>query len=66
METFKDTAQRLMKEAGLSYHQTGVRMGIPENVARQVVWRFINGTNPSVAMVVKFANAVGADVEELL
>ncbi len=55
-----------MKEAGLSYQQTGLKMGIPRNVARQVVHRFINGNNPSASMAVKFAKAVDVEVGVLL
>ena len=66
METFDAKAKRLLKEAGLSYRNVGVKMGYDASQARQVVHRFIHGTNPSAVMVAKFAKALGMTVEKLL
>jgi len=65
-ETFDAKAKRLMREAGLSYQQTGQKMGFPKELARQMVYRFINGKNPSAAIVAKFAKAVGVPMEDVL
>lgn len=66
VETFADKAKRLLKQSGLTYQQAGERMGFPHAEARQAVYRFINGKNPSAAMVVKFAKALGVTVEEVM
>jgi transcriptional regulator with XRE-family HTH domain len=59
-------ARRLVKKTGLTYQQVGERMGYPPESARQSAWRFLNVTNPSVAMLLKFAKAMNIDVKELL
>lgn len=59
-------ARRLAKESGLSYKKIGLKMGYPPESARQSVSQFLNGTNPSVAMLLRFADAIGVDPKELL
>lgn len=66
METFADKAKRLLKQSGLTYQQAGERMGFPRAEARQAVYRFINGRNPSLVMAVKFARTLGVTVEDVL
>ena len=66
MDHFSAKAKQLMKSRKLTYQETGERMGYPPSDARQAVYRFINGKNPSISMVAKFARALGVKVEELL
>jgi len=65
-QTVLSKAKRLATKSGLTYQQMGVRMGYPKESARQSVGQFLNSTNPSVAMLVKFAKALGVDAKELL
>lgn len=66
MECFADKAKRLLSESGLSYRQVGERMGYDGEFARQSVYRFIHGRNPSAIMVKRFAEALGVEVKQLL
>lgn len=66
METFTDKAKQLLRESSLTYRQVGERMGFDSRFARQSVYRFIHGNNPSAAMVRRFASALEVDAGELL
>jgi len=66
MSTFEVKAKRLLKESGLSYREVGEKMGYHPDSARQMVYRFLLGRNPSAAAVAKFAKALGKQVEEVL
>jgi len=59
-------AKRLAKKSGLTYQEIGVRMSYPPESARQSVGQFLNSTNPSVAMLKRFAKALGVKPGELL
>lgn len=59
-------AKKLAQKSGLSYRQLGVRMGYPSESARQSVWQFLHGTNPTIAKLQRFAKALGVNVGELL
>jgi len=59
-------AKLLAVKSGKTYHEIGILMGYPQESARQSVWQFLRGTNPSVAMVKRFATAIGAKTTELL
>jgi hypothetical protein len=59
-------ARQLIQESKLTYQVVGEKMGHPKESARQSVWNFLNGKNPSVATLKRFANALGIDVKELL
>ena len=65
-ETVTEKAKQLLKESSLTYEEVGIRMGYPLESARQNVWNFLNGKNPSMAMVKRFAEAIAVDVTELL
>jgi transcriptional regulator with XRE-family HTH domain len=58
-------AKRLARTSGLTYQEIGVRMGYPPESARQSVGQFLNSRNPSVAMLIRFAEALGADIRSL-
>ena len=64
--TVLQKAKQLAQESGLTHQQIGEKMGYPPESARQSTWQFLNGTNPSVAMIVRFAKAIGVNVKELL
>ena len=64
--TFEKKAKRLLAESGLTYSEVGKRMGFHPDSARQMVYRFLNGRNPSASMASKFAKALGKSVEEVL
>ena len=65
-EAFAAKAKLLLREAGLTYQQAGERMGYDPAQARQAVYRFIHGNNPSAAMVTKFIKALGKKLEDVL
>jgi len=56
----------LMRESELTYQEVGERMGYHRDSARQIVYRFVHGRNPSAAAVAKFAKALGLTVEDVL
>jgi len=66
MEAFDVRAKRLMRESELTYQEVGERMGYHRDSARQIVYRFVHGRNPSAAAVAKFAKALGLTVEDVL
>jgi len=59
-------ARRLAKKSGLTYKQIGQKMGYPPESARQSVSQFLRGASPSVAMLIKFAKAIGVKPGDLL
>jgi len=65
-ETVLKNAKKRLSALGLTYQQVGERMGYPPESARQSVSQFLNGTNPTVAMLLRFAEAAGGDPGELL
>ena len=66
IKTVLKKAKRLVKKSGLTYQEVGERMGYPKKSARQSVSQFLNGGNPSVAMIMRFAEAIGVKPRELL
>ena len=66
VQTILEKAKRLAQESGLTYQEIGVRMGYPPKSARQAVWNFLNGKNPSVAKLTRFCEAMGVEPGELL
>jgi len=56
----------LVEKSGATQQIIGERMGYDPKSARQSVSRFLKSENPTVAMVRKFAKAMGVDVKELL
>ena len=56
----------LFEKSGLSLHELGVKMGCPEETARQSVWQFLRTADPHISMLRRFANAIGVTVEELI
>jgi len=66
VQTFLKKANRLMQESGLTYQQVGERMSYRPESARQSAWQFLHSKNPSVARLIRFADAMGIDTKELL
>ncbi len=64
--TILQKARLAAVESGLTYQQIGGKMGYPEKSARQSISQFLNGRNPSAAMILRFAEAIGVDAKDLL
>ena len=58
--------RKIVDDSGLTQQIVGEKMGYPPKSARQSVSQFLKGDNPSLAVVVRFANAMGLGLEELL
>jgi len=56
----------VVKKSGLTYLEVGLRMGYPPKSARQSVSQFLKGTDPKLATLKRFADALGVSVKELL
>ena len=61
-----EKAKRAVSESGLTHEEIGLRMGYSKESARQSVWQFLHGTNPSLAMMCKLAKALGVELGDLL
>jgi len=59
-------AKKLAKKKGLTYQTIGERMGYPEKSARKSVSQFLNGTDPSLGMLIRYAKAIGVKPRDLL
>lgn len=59
-------AKKAAKKAGMTYQQIGERMGYPTESARQSVSQLLNSTNPSLAMLMRYAKAIGVELRELV
>ena len=64
--TVLEKMRRAALKSGLTYHQIGVRMQYPGRSARQAVWNILNRENVSVAMLTRFAKAIGVEPGSLL
>ena len=58
--------RKVVEDSGLSQQAIGERMGYPPKSARQSVSRFLQGENPTVSVLSRFAKAMGVKVEDLL
>jgi transcriptional regulator with XRE-family HTH domain len=65
-QTILQKAKRLAKKKGLAHQQIGERMGYPKKSARQSVGQFLNSTNPTLEMLLRFAKAIGVKPRDLL
>ncbi len=61
-----EKAKQLAKKKDLTYQQIGERMGYPPESARQSVGQFLNSTNPTLEMLLRFAKAIGVKPRDLL
>ena len=52
--------------SGLSLHELGLKMGYPQESARQSAWQFMKSGDPRISMLRRFAVASGMPVEELI
>jgi len=60
-------ARELFAESGLSLEELGQHMGYEAGTARRAAWQFLNKTNdPRLSMLRRFAEAVGADLKDIL
>lgn len=60
-----ERVRELVSESGLTYQQVGLRMGYPQESARQSVWQFLQTSNPSIGQLRRFAGAIGVGLESL-
>ena len=56
----------LFEKSGLSLHDLGLKMGYPEETARQSAWQFMKTGDPRISMLRRFAEAMGITVVELV
>jgi transcriptional regulator with XRE-family HTH domain len=61
-----ERAKRAVKKSGLTYREIGVRMGYPPESAKSSVGQFLNSTNPTVSMLLRFCKALGIRAKDLL
>jgi transcriptional regulator with XRE-family HTH domain len=60
-------AQQLFEKSGKTLEELGKAMGYGEGIARRAAWQFLNKTaDPRLSMIIRFAEAVGIDLKELL
>ena len=65
-QTVLRKAKRLAKKRGLTYQVIGERMSYPKESARKSVSQFLNSTNPTLGMLIRFAKALGVKPGDLL
>ena len=56
----------IVADSGLTQQEIGLRMGYPPKSARQSVSQFLKGTNPTVDVLKRFAEAMGVNIGKLL
>ena len=56
----------LAKNSGLSLQALGLKMGYHQNSARQSAAQFLKAQNPTVSVLLRFANAMNTNIEQLL
>ena len=56
----------IVTKSGLTQQEVGLRMGYPPESARQSISQFLKGTNPTIDVLVRFADAMGIDMKDLL
>ena len=61
-----EKARRAVAESGLTHQQIGERMGCPPESARKTVSRFLRSRNPTLAMLLRLAKALGVEPGDLL
>jgi transcriptional regulator with XRE-family HTH domain len=66
IQTILKNAKRAAKKSGLTYQQIGERMNYPKASARQSVNQFLHGANPTLAMLLRFCEAIGVNPKDLL
>jgi transcriptional regulator with XRE-family HTH domain len=56
----------LVEKSGLTQQEVGERMGYAQRSARQSVSQFLKGENPTISVLMRFAEAMEVKVESLL
>ncbi len=54
------------EKSGLSLHDLGLKMGYPEETARQSAWQFMKTGDPRISMLRRFAKAMGLSAKDLI
>ena len=65
-QTVLRKARRLAKEKGLTHQVIGERMSYPKRSARKSVSQFLNSTNPTLGMLIRYAKAIGVKPRDLM
>lgn len=64
--TVMNKVRAQFEASGLSLEELGQKMGAATN-SRQTAWQFLNKTtDPRLSMLIRFADAIGKDVKDLL
>ena len=58
--------RELVAQTKITQQELGLRMGYPPESARQSVSLFLKRTNPTIRVLVRFANAMKVKIEDLL
>jgi transcriptional regulator with XRE-family HTH domain len=67
LESVMKKARAAFERSGLSLDELGRKMGADEKTARQTAWQFLNkSTDPRLSMLIRFADALGVEVNDLL
>ena len=61
-----ENVREIIKESGCTQQAIGEMMGYPARSARQSVSQFLKSKNPTIDVLVRFADAMEVDVGELL
>jgi|GEM_PF-2979041 len=64
-QTILQKARLAAVKSGLTYEQIGMKMSHPKESARQSAWQFFQSKNPSVAMLIRFCEAMDIDIRDL-
>ena len=56
----------LVKQTNFTHREIGIKMGYPPASARQSVAQFLKTENPTLAVVVRFADAMKVSLEVLM
>jgi transcriptional regulator with XRE-family HTH domain len=70
VEKHEDAAMTRVRDwfeaSGMTLHDLGMKMGYPEESARQSAWQFMKSGDPRISMLRRFAVASGLPLEELI
>lgn len=61
-----ERVNRWYKASGLTQQELGEKMGFPVAIARQSAWQFLQGKDPRISTLRRFAEASGIELAELV
>ena len=66
-ESIMGKARRFFEKSEKTLEELGKAMGYEEGTARRAAWQFLNKTSdPRLSMLIRFAEAVGIELKNLL